>query len=406
MIPALEWLAGAVAIVGVLCRIRLWRGRPLQPGARHLVGFTVTIGLSLVLLPLSQSPDIPGRETLGTLVPLLCAELRLAAECFLVLLVFAVRPGRRTRSWARWQAAGSALVMTASAALYRAAGVTAEGAMLAVEERGRAELTGYNMLFTAHSLWCVGLFTLVMHRSARSLGPGLLRTGLRLVAASGACGLLWSALSVIPLVSGFRTGRQDRGLCSASAALATLVLIIGGMTLTAWGDRMAEPVRRLRARRDHRRIGPLWSALYAVRPEIALEPPGARNRHDGLSTDPEFALYRRVIEIRDGQLALRVHLHPAVPEWAAAACRAARLDPRRTAATVEAAVLAAALEAAAAGLRYPYPTTGGHTPPATPPDLRTETTRLALVAEAFTDSPLVADIRRRVRKEMVVGATG
>ncbi|MEU3776936.1 MAB_1171c family putative transporter [Streptomyces sp. NPDC032472] len=182
-----------------------------------------------------------------------------------------------------------------------------------------------------------------------------------------------------------------------AVGLATLILVICGMTLTAWGDRITAPLRRLRSHRDLRRTAPLWAALYAVRPEIALEPPV------GLSGDPEFALYRRVIEIRDGQLALPVHLHPRVPEWAADACRAARLDERRTAATIEAAVLTAALEAAAAGRRYPYPATPGHAPPATPPDLHTESSRLTLVADAFIHCPIVAGIRRRVRADLHAG---
>ncbi|MFB7258724.1 MAB_1171c family putative transporter [Streptomyces nojiriensis] len=400
MIGTVSWLAGAVAIVGLLFRIRLWRGSPLQPGARHLVAFTVAIGLSMVLTPLTQGLHITTPSC--RLMPLLSAELKLAAECFLVLTVLAVRPGGRNRFRMRWQVVGSVLVIVAAAVLYRAAGVTPVGSMLTVEDGGRAALTGYDVLFTVHSLWCVGLFTVMIHRSVRQLGPGLLRTGLWLIFAAGACGLLWSARSVFPLISAFRTGRQNGGanLYSASVGLATLVLIICGMTLTAWGDRLAAPVHRMRARRNHRRIGPLWSALYAVRPEIALEPPTTGSRLGSLTMNPEFALYRRVIEIRDGQLALRAHLHAGVPEWAAEACRVARLDQRRTAATVEAAVFAAALEALAAGRRYPYPGTDGHTPPTIAPDLRTESSRLALVAEAFTHSPVVASIRRRVRTEL------
>ncbi|MFI5530867.1 MAB_1171c family putative transporter [Kitasatospora sp. NPDC051853] len=400
MIELVEWLAGAVAIVGVLFRIRLWRGGPLQPGARYLAAFTVCLGLAMALLPFSWTSGIADRPLVRYLLPLLCTELKLAAECFLALTALAVRNGDRSRPLMRRQALGSVLVMAAVAVLYRAAGVTPVAGRITVEAAGRAELAGYNVLFTTHSLWCVGLFTLLIHRSARRLAPGLLRTGLRLVVVAGVCGLYWSVMSLIPLVEGLRTGRQTSGanLHSAAIGLATLVMVIGGMTATAWGGRIAGWVRRLRARRDLRRIGPLWEALYAVRPEIALEPPSARGRR-GPAGDPEFALYRRVIEIRDGQLALRAHLHAEVPGWASTACAAARLDRRRTDATVEAAVLAAALEAAAAGRRYPYPGTGGHTPPATTADLRTESAQLVLVAEAFTHSPIVAAVRRRVRTE-------
>ncbi|MGW2401225.1 MAB_1171c family putative transporter [Kitasatospora sp. NPDC001664] len=407
MISLVEWLAGAVAIVGVLYRIRLWRGGPLQPGARYLAAFTASLGLSMALLPFSRSPGIAAQPSVAYLLPLLCTELKLTAECFLALTALAVRGGERDRPLMRRQALCSVVVMTAVALLYRAAEVTPVAGNITVGAAGRAELTAYNALFTAHSLWCVALFTLLVHRAARRLGPGLLRTGLRLVVVAGACGLYWSAMSLFPLVQGFRTGRQTSGvnLHSAAIGLATLVMVIGGMTVTAWGGRIAARVRRLRARRELRRIDPLWSALYAVRPEIALEPPSPRSLR-GPAGNPEFTLYRRVIEIRDGQLALRAHLHAGVPGWASAACRAAALDRRRTEATVEAAVLAAALEAAAAGRRYPYPDTDGHTPPATAPDLRTESSQLALVAEAFTDSPIVASVRRRMRTELAALQSG
>ncbi|MEU0401327.1 hypothetical protein ABZ318_13960 [Streptomyces sp. NPDC006197] len=51
--------------------------------------------------------------------------------------------------------------------------------------------------------------------------------------------------------------------------------------------------------------------------------------------------------------------------------------------------------------RYPYPP--GHAPPATPPDLHTESARLALVAGAFVHCPIVAGIRRRVRADLDAG---
>ncbi|WP_051970870.1 MAB_1171c family putative transporter [Kitasatospora azatica] len=397
MIGTLECLAGTIALGGAGHRAWLWRGHQLRAGGFSLIAFAVTIGLAQAALSLAGSGVAPAT---GSALLLLGSELKLAAGGFLVLMAFVLgSPDRRGRR-VQWQAAGSALVMLADAALYGVAGVTPVGATLTVAPGGRLALAAFLLLLTAHSAWCVGLFTLVVRRAARGLDPGPLRTGLRLVVAGGVCGLIWIASGLVPLVVGLRTGRQDCGedWFSAPVAVLALTLGLGGASLTALESRLTGPVRQLRARRSYRRIGPLWSALHAVRPEIALEPPISGI---GLWGNTEFALYRRVIEIRDGQLWLRAHLHPQVPQWAAAAC-GSETGERRRAATVEAAVLAAALEAAAVGHRYPRALAEGYVPPAVPADLDTETAWLVMVSEEFTGSRVVAEIRQRVRSELAL----
>ncbi|GAA1234326.1 hypothetical protein GCM10009665_25690 [Kitasatospora nipponensis] len=398
MIGLLEWLAGAIALVGAGHRIRIRRRRGPHAGGSSMIAFSVGIGLALALLSVAGSHLAPG---LDSALLLLSTELKLAAGCCLVLMAFALgAPERRARR-VRRQVVGSALVMFADAALYLAAGVTPVGATLTVPDDGRAALAAFNVLFTAHGAWCVGLFTAVVHRAARRLGPGRLRTGLRLVVAGGVCAMVWVALSLVPLVAGLRTGRQEGGEDALSAPVAVLALAlgIGGAGLAALEERLTGPVRRLRARRSYRRIGPLWSALHAIRPEIALEEPVAGM---GLRGRREFALYRRVIEIRDAQLSLRAHLHPRVPQWAAEAC-AGEPDERRRAAAVEAAVLAAALEADPVGHHYPCALAEGYVPPPELlTDLETETAWLVLVSEAFTGSRVVAAVRRRVRAELAL----
>ncbi|MGW2248675.1 MAB_1171c family putative transporter [Kitasatospora sp. NPDC001660] len=400
MIAAVECLAGAIALLGAGHRAWYWRGGRLRPGRWALVAFAACIGLSLVLLgigELSASAAADG-SPIGRALPLVTAELKLAACCFLVLMAHALGPPELRPARVRWQVAGAGLVMSATAVLYRAAGVTPVGGVITVPPGGRAALAVSSLVFTVYSAWCVGLFTAVVHRAARGLGPGLLRTGLRLVVGGGVFGLVWAGSSVEPLISGLRTGRQDAGedAFSAPVALLALALGLGGASLSAWEQRAVAPLRRLRARRSYRRIGPLWSALHAIRPEITLERQSAGIGRRG---NTEFALYRRVIEIRDAQLWLRAHLHPRVPEWAAAAC-GSEAGERRRAATVEAAVLAAALEAAAVGHRYPCALTEGYVPPSLLSDLEAETAWLVMVCEEFTDSRVVAEVRQRVRAEL------
>lgn len=84
---------------------------------------------------------------------------------------------------------------------------------------------------------------------------------------------------------------------STLLTLTTLAFVIGLLwpTVTRW------PVlRHLIAFRAYRTIHPLWQAYVEAEPDIAFQDTGkARLR------DIEFRLYRRVIEIRDGMLAVR-----------------------------------------------------------------------------------------------------
>lgn len=61
----------------------------------------------------------------------------------------------------------------------------------------------------------------------------------------------------------------------------------------------------VRRYRSYQRLYPLWLAFYRAAPTIALDPRTTRLRNLLTVRDLDFLLYRRVIEIRDGQLALR-----------------------------------------------------------------------------------------------------
>jgi hypothetical protein len=157
---------------------------------------------------------------------------------------------------------------------------------------------------------------------------------------------------------------------------AYLLVLVGAVlpALLAW----------LARHRRYRTLGPLWRALYRADPTIALDPPTVPDLL--MLGRVRLRLYRRVIEIRDGLLALRPYRDPDIATTARDHATRAGLHGQRLDAAVEAAVIAAALRARAAG--HPPRTTddttvntiaGGH-------DLATETHFLALVARAYTDS--------------------
>ncbi|MEV6599193.1 MAB_1171c family putative transporter [Actinoplanes sp. NPDC051346] len=80
-------------------------------------------------------------------------------------------------------------------------------------------------------------------------------------------------------------------------ATAGQIVFFTGLTMPSWGPRTG--IDQLAA---YRALEPLWSALHRAFPEIALHSPA-----DGESTlgGVDYRLYRRMVEIWDGQLALR-----------------------------------------------------------------------------------------------------
>ena len=120
---------------------------------------------------------------------------------------------------------------------------------------------------------------------------------------------------------------------------AYLLVLVGATlpTLLTWLGRY----------RRYRRLGPLWRDLYRADPAIALDPPAVPDAFAVVRL--RLRLYRRVIEIRDGLLALRPYRDPVVAAAARDRATRAGLHGPPCDAAVEAAVIAAALRAKAEG---------------------------------------------------------
>jgi hypothetical protein len=96
----------------------------------------------------------------------------------------------------------------------------------------------------------------------------------------------------------------------------------------------------------HRELYPLWSALREINPEIAFNPAPSEFRDRLRVKDLDFRLYRRIIEIRDGRLALRPFLDAEVARQAREDALQSGLTDSDMEAAVEARVLAAGIESA------------------------------------------------------------
>jgi hypothetical protein len=224
------------------------------------------------------------------------------------------------------------------------------------------------------------------------------RYGLRVLAASGVCGLAYCAAKGGLLAAyqlGVSVGEWEFRI-AGTLYLTTAALALAGLAVPA-ATGAGGPVHWVRRYRAYRSLFPLWHALYRAEPDIVLVRPA---RADMRIRQLGFHLYRRVIEIRDGQLALRPYRDPEAGALARSLGLAAGLTGDLLAATVEAAEIAVALDAKAAGRR---PVAGGSAPgrdagesdPVDVADLDGEIRHLERVALQLMTSPIVETTRAR-----------
>jgi hypothetical protein len=170
----------------------------------------------------------------------------------------------------------------------------------------------------------------------------------------------------------------------AAAQAVTAIAAVGGATASAWVPPLVSQFRKARFWIAYRQLGPLWTTMRRAAPQAAPTAPA------GTPTAIRYRLLRRVIEIRDGELALRPYWHADVANRASDAARSAGLSEERITAVREAAIIVSAL---AARLRGEFPDVTAalvlHIDGALGADLLDEAGRLVLVAEAIRHSGIV-----------------
>ncbi|WP_316528048.1 MAB_1171c family putative transporter [Kitasatospora brasiliensis] len=356
--PVLACAAGLLVVLSTY-RFLADRRRDASPARRYTCCFSWCFGAFLALMASGQA----GSEgVFGLLADL----LKMSSAGYLALAAVAMRRPEATPRTLRRRSIGMALAMVAAAGLYFLAGIQDDGTqMVPTGVGGRVALAGFDLVITGYAGYClVTLLRQTLHWT-RQADTVALRTALRLISLTTAFGLLWVVWGLDDVIGTLHSGRQQTAEDVISLALGRLcaVLLLAGATTLLWA-RAGQAVRQWRsAYRSYRALRPLWSALHTAFPQIALTagrmPPA----------DAEFALYRRVIEIRDGLLILRRYRVAAEtpPESA---------DAART----EAAHIADALTRAQAPDNNP-PSAEPHVPHTG--DIEAETRWLAQVAQAL-----------------------
>ncbi|MGW8690220.1 MAB_1171c family putative transporter [[Kitasatospora] papulosa] len=262
----------------------------------------------------------------------------------------------------------------------------------------------YLLLYISYLSFAVIDFLVQAVRQSKSTRRSSVRIGLRLAAVGCGFALVYTVYKMTRLVD-LGLGLHlipDHPECSSlvtmpcvfsvtSPALAVLLICLG-LTLPAVVYPLSQARRRRWEAQSFEALGSLWQDLSAAMPEIVLT--AADDAQDS-SSDSDFLLQRRVIEISDGSLALRAYRPRAVQE---AAQDAFGTGTEERAAAVEAAVVKAAL----AGLK-----TGRVADDVAPPaaeaasrkDLRAATEWLLLVADAYVNR--VGRVRDDGRPELV-----
>ena len=337
------WLAG-LCWAAFAYKVRDVRRRPADPALRALlVAFAVKGIAFLLAVPgiaaaVDRRTGVPDASALG--IHLLGGVAFGAAV--LVALVYWAHPPEQAGPRARRRLCAAGLVSGTMVALWAMveAGTDHRSPHYLLQNANRPLVTLYLCLYVGTLLVALGEITRLCLHFAPLAADRWLRRGLRCTAAGALVYSMnfWSrAITIVAVRAGLNP--LDWEIVIVVGAGVGVPLIVGGLTLPGWGPRLARLSRSWAHYRLYRRLRPLWCRLRAATPGIALPAAGWS------LSDVDYRLHRRVIEIRDGLLALRPYHDAGVAERARAQARAAGLTGDDLRAVVAAAQLRAALEA-------------------------------------------------------------
>lgn len=222
-------------------------------------------------------------------------------------------------------------------------------------------------------------------RRARSVRERYARAGMRAVSASAGAGLV-VIMARSALIIAHACGVQAAGPAMTVVAVLPGGVVICGIAGIAAGPVITRITSQCGLLLAYWRLRPLWAVLMQAVPHVEL--PAGQSSRLGI----RWRLLRRVVEIRDAELALRPYWRPDVAAKASAAARTAGLSAELQAAIVEAAVVMDAADACLRGMppaREPvreniWPTAGD--------DLHSEVARLVTVSRVIRRCPVLRDL--------------
>ncbi|MEU4341369.1 MAB_1171c family putative transporter [Nocardia sp. NPDC023852] len=178
-----------------------------------------------------------------------------------------------------------------------------------------------------------------------------LRIGFRVIAIGGIAVIARLAFLGYVLVAA-DLGHTPQPLHATVDGLLTvtgLLIVIAGMALPSGGELLGSLLHAYRCHRAERQLIELSGHLTSATGTASAVPIPIGREWNPLR-DAEFRLCRRVVDIRDAQLALRGHADPRARQLAAERSDALGLPDHERGPMIEAAVIAAAIRAKRAGI--------------------------------------------------------
>ncbi len=380
------WSVGALlGWAALLYKLRDLLREPARQSLRLICAALVCVAVTATFGPPTVQPTfdrLVGIPNLAELVLHTCGMGFVIAVQ--VLLLHWVYPAEQARRRARrWQSL-YVLAFVAQVVLFFLAPIDEENTDFTVRYADTPFAREFMVMLDVCVLLTVTDIARLCRRYASVAGRRFLRVGLRCTGIAAILGIVFFSLELLYLAS--RTADISlipdhlMGPLYTFFGTGFVLMLTGGLTIPAWGPKLAAATAWISRYRAYRRLHVLWLALYQASPHIALDVPTTLKDRLWIS-DLDYRLVRRVVEIRDGRLALRPYLSATTARHARRTGELAGLQGIALEAAVEAATIADAIRAktehANPADHYNLDALGGV-------DLASETAWLGHVARAMT----------------------
>ncbi|MET0191702.1 MAG: MAB_1171c family putative transporter [Pseudonocardia sediminis] len=334
-----------LVITAVLCvgAVLLWIQTYRAPENVPIRFFALSITLLAVGSVLRNAPG-------GSLIPVLPNNLLNIVNAFVQLSFFvSVQLGRPGIRRIRWELAAAVLASALVVAAYLSAPADLRPVINDTARFGdRTPVYLFSAPALAYLVYAAGSIAYRIRRILPVVTRRVLRISLVVIAVGAVLQVLGGVIALVTSTLRYTVGLGTvpvdvRPITGALVVTGFLALVVGAIVPLV--DGVIREVPRIRAQRAAlRTLEPLWRELHTEFPELAL-----KMRSPG----PGRALYRRVVEIRDGLVLLGPYLDAAVAREAAERERGAGGSADEVAVSVQATLVRDALRARRAGEQPP-----------------------------------------------------
>lgn len=400
--PVAQGVAAAVGFIAMAVKLRDLRADPSNPILRRIVAAILAATTAVVLSMSFVYTHLDGLVGVRNLAYWLLHAVALYGvyQVQVVALLF-TRPDK-ARAGVRLRRLAWLLTVVVMGVLVVAGSVPEAPSLSHPSSR----LAAFELLWAA---FLVFSFTDLARMCLRYVPhtAGQMVHSLKLIALGAALVDGYAVLRAIHVGATLAGSGGLPGLFALEGALMgmAMVVLVAGVTWSAWWSHLDTVVRHLRCYRSWRALSPLWTDIHRSHPEIALTP-ASRLWPVLAGGDAPFRLYRRVIEIHDGMLVLRELLSAHDESTARRQATELGLQGDQIDVAVTASLLRLALERETAGSAHSGGAAGLRFP-AVPPgldDLESEARWLAAVAAAYRATLSAGSLARSPRTAEVFGA--